>query len=565
MLVIIGVVVFTNVLSFRNIESVLINQLKENQLTQTEFAASQIEDYVLQVKNELITLSKFPDIDSFNMNECNGDMSIVHGDIEGKINNLLRVEKDGTVIECSSPIYSNFVGLNIQNKDYFRIPKETNEPFIDSSIRQGNMRQIIIAAPLFETTEYTPYPNFLGRFEGLLLSIIEVNTLYNMYIHPIADPEKSSFLLISLETGETILKSNNMAEYSEIKNDIPIKSRQLSAISNFNGFGETIFTSSDMILGSETWRLIVLTPLENIEENVGSVQKRHFFILGFVIVVIIALFFFMITLYKSKEKVQLKLDRANVTLEQLGINIETETDKYNQADITLEPKKIYLIKEDDENHAHELFIDSLNKGFAGLGIVRENPRELRKKYNLQKTSFIWMTDTKTVDIPTEMKIDNLYRLISEFVKKSKKCVILIDRLDYILSENSFEDVIKRIHSLKDLALSNNCIIIISVNPELVPDVQLKAVETETIDLYGKHLSDKVNLSEMEFEMLKLVNEYNTTNKLISYKDITSKFNITKPTTRAKINNLQNLSLIQVEQRGRFKSLKITSTGRRIIG
>ena len=45
-------------------------------------------------------------------------------------------------------------------------------------------------------------------------------------------------------------------------------------------------------------------------------------------------------------------------------------------------------KEEDENHAHELFIGSLNKGFAGLGIVREDPREVKKKYDLHKTKEI---------------------------------------------------------------------------------------------------------------------------------------------------------------------------------
>ena len=171
-LIIIATIILTNLLSFSNIEEVLINQVKENQLTGTDFAASQIEDHVLQVRDELVTLSKFPEISNLDINKCSGDMTIVHEDIEGKISNILRVDKEGTVIECSSPIYSNYLGINIKNKDYFTIPKETNEPFIDSSIRQGASRQLIVSAPLFETTEYTPYPNFLGQFKGILLSIV---------------------------------------------------------------------------------------------------------------------------------------------------------------------------------------------------------------------------------------------------------------------------------------------------------------------------------------------------------------------------------------------------------
>ena len=104
-----------------------------------------------------------------------------------------------------------------------------------------------------------------------------------------------------------------------------------------------------------------------------------------------------------------------------------------------------------------------------------------------------------------------------------------------------------------------------MNPELIEEPRLKAIEAETIDLYGKHLKKKVELSDMEMGILNYINEKNTTNKLASYKDITGNFKITKPTTRSKISKLQNLGLLQVEQKGRFKSIRITSAGRRIMG
>ena len=150
------------------------------------------------------------------------------------------------------------------------------------------------------------------------------------------------------------------------------------------------------------------------------------------------------------------------------------------------------------------------------------------------------------------------------MKKSEKSVILLDRLDYIISENEFSKVIKKIHELKDLASTNESIIILSINQEVIEESKVKAIEAETIDLYGSHLRKKVELTDMEMNILKLINEGNIKNKLVSYKDITQGFKITKPTTRVKINKLQGLGLIQIEQKGRFKTLKITSSGRKII-
>jgi hypothetical protein len=565
-LVIIGLVILTNFFSFSNIEKIIINQLKENQLMKTEHAASQLESHILQVKDELITLSKFPVMENLDINQCSGNMRIIHESIEGKIDSLLRVEKDGSVVECSSPEFSSYLGLNIKNKDYFRVPKETKEAFIAGLVRHGTSQQIIVSAPLFETVEYTPYPNFMGEFKGVLLSVIELNKLYNLYLHPLLEPDKNLFLLINIDTEETILKSPDIEEYSDIKDKLPrMRWDKADAIVGLDGYGNTIITSADLILGSEVWRLIILTPLNRVGHEIESVQKRHLFSLGFVSIVIIAMSFFLVSLYKSKEEAQLKLDKTEVTLKKLGIEIGVERDKYSQADIILESRKVYLVKEDDENHAHELFISSLNRGFAGLGIVRDDPRLIRKKYNLQKTSFIWLTRVKVDGMPCETDINNLFVLISEFVKKSKKSVVLIDRLDYILTENKFEEVIKKIHALKDLALAHECIVILSVNTDLVQEPQLKAVEAETIDLYGKHLRKKVELSQLEMNILKYINENNVTNKLVSYKDVTEKFGITKPTTRVKISKLQTLGLVHIEKKGRFKSLKVSSAGRRIIG
>ena len=495
-LIIIGIVILTDFISFLNIQKIIVNQLKENQLIETEHAANQIEDHVLRVKDELITLSKFPIIEALDLSQCSGDMKIINEKIKGRIDSLLKVDKEGNIVECSSPRFSNYLGLNIKNKDYFKVPKETNEPFITGMVRQGSSMQIIVSAPLFETSEYTPYPNFIGEFKGVLLSIIEIGDLYNLYLHPILSSDKNYFLLVNVGTGETIIESSSLRDYPQIKS-LPLEDSDSGMTIYLNDFGETIVTSSDIILSHETWRLIILTPLKNIGKEVESVQKRHLFSLGFVIVVIITTFFLLISLYKSKEDVQFRLNKANVTLEKFGIKAEIEKDKYSQADIILESRKVYLIKEEDENHAHELFISSLNRGFAGLGIVREDPRVIKKRYNLQKTSFIWLTKTKVENLPCETNIDSLFELVSEFIKNSEKSVVLIDRLDYILSENDFENVIKEVHALRDLALAHECIIILSINPELIKEPQLRAIEAETIDLYGKYLRSRVELSDSE--------------------------------------------------------------------
>jgi len=561
-LIIIGIAIFTNFLTFINFEKVMIQQLIDTQSIKTESAANKIENHIVQVKNDLVTLTKFPLLKSLNINNCSGDMKIIHENINSKINSLLRIDKGGNIIECSSSDFQDYLGLNVENIDYFKIPKETNEPYITSIERQG---QIIVTAPLFETTEYTPYPNFIGEFKGALMSIIELKYLYNLYLLPALKTQNNHYLIINAKTNQMIDKSTHLSEYEDLKLNLPELKDGFATIVNIAGFGDTIITVSNLILGSENWRLILITPIKTVNNEILSIQYRLFFSLGIVVLVICIIVGILIFLKRSNDATELKLKEAQVTLEKLGINIEVEQDKFNQADIALESKKIYLIKEDHENHAYELFINTLNNGFAGLGLVRDDPKKVKEKYNLFKTPFIWLTNQKIPEIPCETNIENLFVIINQFIKKSQKSVILINRLDYLIKENGFENVIKKLHALKDSINSSNSIVILSINPELILDYEIKAIEAETIDLYGKHLKSRVELSSIEMEILKFVNEHNIINRLVSYKDITLKFNITKPTTRSKISRLEKLGLLSVEQRGRVKAIKASSAGRKILG
>jgi len=93
---------------------------------------------------------------------------------------------------------------------------------------------------------------------------------------------------------------------------------------------------------------------------------------------------------------------------------------------------------------------------------------------------------------------------------------------------------------------------------------MKAIEAETTDIYGKAKEGHAGLSDMELKILQVVNDRNKSGRLVSFIDITSGFNITKPTTRAKINRLVALGLLTIEKHGRYKAIKITSAGRRTL-
>lgn len=559
-LIAIGSIIFINFVSFGNIEDIFIDQLKHGQETETDHATTQIIQHIHQVGMDLTTLSRFPGVGTYAFES--GNVPVFQSLLESS-SALLMVDATGNVWQSSAGDYNSWIGLNIMNKDYFAIPAETKQRYVQGFLRQGTNIFVIVSVPLFETSALALYPNVKGEFRGVALAIIELEDLYRLYMHSLEDSNQRNLLLVDVDSGETVLKSSALPEFSELRDEFPSAPVVSAIAQDFLDYGDTIITSSDIWVGSEKWSLLVLAPVSHYSEEWKALRWRHLLGLGLVVVSLGSALLITLSFYRSREEIRSRLDRATVTLDNLGIAVEPEPeDTYAPTDIMLKEHNIYLIRDGEENHAHELFIGTLNRGFAGLGIVREDPLRLRERYNLQKTPFIWLSKTSMEGVPSETRMATLLRLIREFAEKGKKSVILIDRLDYLIAENSFPAVLKAVQELRDLTRKRECIVLLSVNPELMDAQQARQIEAESLDLFGGRQA--LDLSTQELEMLRLINEGNVTNRLVSFTDITKHFDITKPTTRRRVSRLQGLGLLRVEQRGRVKSLRITSSGRRLL-
>lgn len=542
-------VIGMNIHSFSKIESTLNEQVNKNIQIKTEFISKQIEHHIMQVREGLITLSQFPILKSLNIDDYENNQNsvhVVHANVDSKTTILYRTNVNGSIIDISKPQFQDLINLNIKDKKYFQIPKNTNQPYV-TSLKQNSVDQIIVSVPLYETNLYTPYPDYNNKFRGVLIGAIDIDLLYNLYIHPNID-ESNDLILITDENGEIILQKG-----------INIKNSQ-NILNNDDNYSVSY---SQIIIGNEIWNLKLISS-KNIFSNIKSVKNRHLFNLAFISLILVTFLVYTGFMYKSREDTRDKLNKANITLEKLGIGIDEEESAFNVSDIKLDDKKIYLLKDDDENTATELFLSKLNDKYSGLGIIREDIDNFKKQYNLEKTSFIWLSENKSKKYHSEFDFNKIYLLIEEFVKKSKKSVILIDKLDYILTKNEFNNVLERIYDLKDLLLHNQSTIILSLNSSVLSSNKLELIEKETSDIYGKDLTKKINLTNSEKKCLELINFANINSNMITYKDISAELNITKPTTRTKIDKLQRLNLITIDKVGRYKTLKITSRGRKLL-
>jgi archaellum biogenesis ATPase FlaH len=118
-------------------------------------------------------------------------------------------------------------------------------------------------------------------------------------------------------------------------------------------------------------------------------------------------------------------------------------------------------------------------GFNGLALSRMNPKRVRELHNVGDATILWLTDREgdpsSTITPTLEKI--IYR-IEDTLNAPGKSILLIDGLDYLISNNSFDSVLRFLRRLIDEVSESQTIFLMSLTPETIDEQGLKILERE---------------------------------------------------------------------------------------
>lgn len=145
----------------------------------------------------------------------------------------------------------------------------------------------------------------------------------------------------------------------------------------------------------------------------------------------------------------------------------------------LEKGHSYLVNEEKPVKSNEIFMDLVTHGVQGLYITRRNPGEIREKYGLKKTPILWLSSLKgqekNID-PTDLL--ELSHTIKEFVKRTDDGVVILDGLEYLITQNNYKDVLQFIQSLNDSIVVSNSRLLVPLDPSTLDSQQLHLLRRE---------------------------------------------------------------------------------------
>jgi len=153
--------------------------------------------------------------------------------------------------------------------------------------------------------------------------------------------------------------------------------------------------------------------------------------------------------------------------------VESEEEKEEEEALKELPEEIsksstYLIEEKTSDGSFKLLKRILETGEEGLCVTRDYPDKVKKKYGLEDIEMIWLSNVDREDAIRPKSLEKLSLALENFLARTGG-VILLNGLEYVITNNDFRTVLNLIQSIKDQVAINESIMLIPVNPSIMEE------------------------------------------------------------------------------------------------
>jgi isoleucyl-tRNA synthetase len=144
----------------------------------------------------------------------------------------------------------------------------------------------------------------------------------------------------------------------------------------------------------------------------------------------------------------------------------------------LERSFSYLVEEDKPETSYNLFISTLRKGMKGYCITRNYPAKIRTKFDLRDVPIVWLSNVGRDNAIRPKDLEKLSLSLEQFLSQPDGGIVLLDGLEYLITNNNFITVLRLIQSLRDQVAINQSILLMAVNRSTLESHQLNLLERE---------------------------------------------------------------------------------------
>ena len=145
--------------------------------------------------------------------------------------------------------------------------------------------------------------------------------------------------------------------------------------------------------------------------------------------------------------------------------------KYN-----IKPGISCLVEEERAELAFDIFKDFVQHDIPGLCITRMHLDKVRETFGLVKTPILWLSKTPGENNLSPTDLGMLRHTILEYIDKSGESMVLLDGVEYLITNNGFPLVLKYLDDINEGVMMSKSGVIISVDPRTLEEKELALLE-----------------------------------------------------------------------------------------
>lgn len=154
------------------------------------------------------------------------------------------------------------------------------------------------------------------------------------------------------------------------------------------------------------------------------------------------------------------------------------------------PGRTYVVEESPSDISFDAFVNivstSVNgsKKTVGLAISRQHPDLIKEKYGLEATPIYWLATRAGDDVIAPTNLGILTHMLIKFVEENPNGVMLLDGLEYLVSNNDFNKVLRVIDQVSDHISQSKSVLIIPIDPRAFASKELALLERNVEKIVG---------------------------------------------------------------------------------
>lgn len=170
----------------------------------------------------------------------------------------------------------------------------------------------------------------------------------------------------------------------------------------------------------------------------------------------------------------------------LGVTL-SQPGKQDAPEIVLTPGATILVREERPDKAFHIFTSIIAGGRRGLSVTRMDPSRIIGRYGLDAgdISFIWLTKIERDEVVQDGRryaiMNGLSGLASEirsFYGKGKENAVVLEGMEYLITQNDFRSVLRFIQMVNEQAEYSGGYFILSVDRQSVDEKDYRLLEKE---------------------------------------------------------------------------------------